>query len=145
MPSPRPSPVCTTRSRRRYSQPLNAPASPQLLPGRIRDMAHACDAGLLDPMPRQAYRAALAWLDSVPAQRPASVTGQPVFAQCDSNLANHLWDGHSVHLVDLETSGRGDRATELADFASTSPCGRTRASLLKPFLDRFDLHPGERA
>jgi hypothetical protein len=53
-------------------------------------MAYACNAGLLDPIPRQAYRAALAWLDSVSAERPASVTGQPVFAQCDPNLANHL-------------------------------------------------------
>jgi hypothetical protein len=94
-----------------------APGSPHLLPGRIRDMAHACNAGLLDPLPRQAYRAALAWLDSGWAEHPASVTGRPVFAQCDPNLANHLWDGHSVHLVDFETSGRGDRATELADFA----------------------------
>jgi hypothetical protein len=41
-----------------------APGLPQLLPGRIRDMARACDAGSLDPLPRQAYRAALAWLDS---------------------------------------------------------------------------------
>ena len=93
-----------------------APASPQLLPGRIRDMARACNADSLDPLPRQAHRAALAWLDSGWAERPAYITGQPVFAQCDPNLANHLWDGHSVHLVDFETSGRGDQATELADF-----------------------------
>jgi hypothetical protein len=67
-----------------------APGSPQLLPGRIRDMAYARNAELLDPLPRQAYRAALAWLDSGWAERLASVTEQPVFAQCDPNLANHL-------------------------------------------------------
>jgi thiamine kinase-like enzyme len=93
-----------------------APASPQLLPDRIRDMACACNAELLDPEPRQAYRAALAWLDSGEARTLASATVQPVFAQCDPNLANHLWNGHTVHLVDFETSRRGDRATELADF-----------------------------
>ena len=40
------------------------PGSPHLLRDRIRDMAHACNAELLDTLPRQAYRAALAWLDS---------------------------------------------------------------------------------
>ena len=72
-----------------------APGSPRLLPGWIRDMARACDARLLDPLPRQAYRAALAWLDSElgsglgsgGAECPASAAGPPVFAQGDPNLA----------------------------------------------------------
>jgi Phosphotransferase enzyme family len=121
-----------------------APGSPHLVPCRIRDMAHACNAGLLDPLPRQAYRAALAWLDSGWAERPGSVTGQPVFAQCDPNLANHLWDGNSVHLVDFETSGRGDRATELADFAEHITVWAHAGISAEAFLDRFDLNPGER-
>ena len=120
-----------------------APGSPKLLPDRTRDMAHACNAELLDPLPRQAYRAALAWLDSGWAERPA-VTGQPVFAQCDPNLANHLWDGHSVHLVDFETSGRGDRATELADFVEHITAWAHAGINAEAFLDRFDLNPGER-
>ena len=107
-------------------------------------MAHACNAELLDPLPRQAYQAALAWLDSGPAERPASVTGQPVFAQCDPNLANHLWDGHSVHLVDFETSGRGDQATELADFVEHITVWAHAGINAEAFLDRFDLNPGER-
>jgi aminoglycoside phosphotransferase (APT) family kinase protein len=120
-----------------------APGSPQLLPGRTRDMARACNAELLDPLPRQAYRGALAWLDSGWA-RPASVTGQPVFAQGDPNLANHLWDGNSVHLVDFETSGRGDRATELADFVEHITVWAHAGIDAEAFLDRFDLNPGER-
>jgi hypothetical protein len=79
-------------------------------------MARACDPDSLDPLPRQAYRAALAWLDTRWTEHPARVTEHPVFAQCDPNLANHLWDGHRVHLVDFESSGRGNRTTELADF-----------------------------
>ena len=90
-------------------------------------MAYACNAELLDALPRQAYRAALAWLGSGWADHSASVTGQLVFAQCDPNLANHLWDGHSVHLVDFEASGRGDRATELADWAPAATSHRERA------------------
>jgi hypothetical protein len=81
--------------------------APQLLPDRIRDMARACDAGLLEPPPRQAYRAALGWLDSRWIERAAGAARQPVFAQCDPNLANHLWDGHSVHLVDFVICAAG--------------------------------------
>jgi hypothetical protein len=62
-----------------------APGSLHLIPGRTRDMAYACNAELLDPLPRQAYWAALAWLDSGWTERPASVAGQTVFAQCDPN------------------------------------------------------------
>jgi hypothetical protein len=145
MPSPRPSAVCITRSRRQYSETVDrAPGSPQLLPGRTRDLAHACNAELLDPLPRQACRAALAWLDSGWAERPASVAGQPVFAQGDPNLANHLWNGHGVHLVDFETSGRGDRATELADFVEHITVWAHAGINAEAFLDRFDLRPGER-
>jgi hypothetical protein len=121
-----------------------APGLPQLLPGRIRDMARACDAGSLDPLPRQAYRAALAWLDSGGAGSPASTGGRPVFAQGDPNLANHLWDSHRVHLVDFEASGRGDRATELADFVEHVTVWAHAGIDAEAFLDRFDLHPGER-
>jgi hypothetical protein len=121
-----------------------APGSPQLLPGRVRQMACACDAELLGPLPRRAYRAALAWLDSGSGGRAASVTGRPVFAQCDPNLANHLWDGHSVHLVDFEASGRGDRATELADFVEHVTVWAHAGIDAEAFLDRFDLDPGER-
>jgi hypothetical protein len=121
-----------------------APGSPQLLPDRIREMAYACSAELLDPLPRQAYQAALAWLDSGWAERPASLTGQPVFAQGDPNLANHLWDGRSVHLVDFEASGRGDQATELADFVEHVTVWAHAGIDAEAFLDRFDLNTGER-
>jgi hypothetical protein len=121
-----------------------APGSPRLLPDRIRDMARACDPDSLDPLPRQAYRAALAWLDSGWTERPAPVTGQPVFAQCDPNLANHLWDGHRVHLVDFEAAGRGGQATELADFVEHVTVWAHAGIDAGAFLDRFDLDPGER-
>ena len=121
-----------------------APGSPQLLPGRIREMAHACNAELLDPLPREAYWSALGWLDSGWAERPRSATGQPVFAQGDPNLANHLWDGDSVHLVDFEASGCGDRATELADFVEHVTVWAHAGISAEDFLDRFDVNPGER-
>jgi len=121
-----------------------APGSPRLLPDRIRDMARACHVNSLDLPPRQAYRAALTWLDSGWTQGPGSVTWAPVFAQGDPNLANHLWDGRGVHLVDFEASGRGDLATELADFTEHVTVWAHAGIDAQAFLDRFDLHPGER-
>jgi thiamine kinase-like enzyme len=107
-------------------------------------MAYACNAELLGSVPRWAYRAALAWLDSGGAERAASVTRQPVFAQGDPNLANHLWDGNSVRLVDFEASGRSDRATELADFVEHVVVWAHAGINAEAFLVRFDLSPGER-
>src|SRR4051794_32299866 len=42
--------------------------------------------------------------------------GDPVLGQGDSNLANFLWDGTEVRIVDFEDSGPSDRAFELADL-----------------------------
>lgn len=120
-----------------------APGSAQLLPDRIRDMARTCDAGLLEPLPRRAYRAALGWLDSGQAKRVVSVSGKPVFAQGDPNLANHLWDGGGVRLVDFEASGRGDQATELADFVEHVTVWAHAGIDADAFLKRFDLGRGE--
>ncbi|MBF6228505.1 hypothetical protein IU470_25785 [Nocardia abscessus] len=40
----------------------------------------------------------------------------PVFGSGDGNLANYLWDGSDVRVVDFEDSGRSDRAFELAEI-----------------------------
>jgi hypothetical protein len=121
-----------------------APGAPQLLPERIKVMACARNADLLDPLQRQAHRAALEWLDSGWAQDHALSTEQPVFAQRDPNLANHLWDGRDVHLVDFEASGRGDQATELADFVEHPTVWAHAGIDAATFLDHFDLNPAQR-
>jgi thiamine kinase-like enzyme len=36
-----------------------------------------------------------------------------VVAHGDPNLANYLWDGTRVRIVDFEDAGRGDRTVEL--------------------------------
>jgi hypothetical protein len=121
-----------------------APGDRQLLPERIRDMARAGNAALLDLRPRQAHLAALAWLDGAWGQDRFLSAGHPVFAQGDPNLANHLWDGHDVHLVDFEASGRGDQATELADFVEHPTVWAHAGIDAVAFLNHFDLNPGQR-
>jgi hypothetical protein len=61
-----------------------------------------------------AYDAALSWWDGPdPAmlRTPPAVT---VLGHRDPNLANYLWDGRRVRVVDLEDARASDPATELA-------------------------------
>lgn len=54
------------------------------------------------------------WLDG---WRPGPAGARPAFGAGDGNLANFLWDGTRVRIVDFEDSGRSDRAFELAELA----------------------------
>lgn len=47
-------------------------------------------------------------------------------------------------MVDFEDSGRGDQATELADFVEHVTVWADAGINAEAFLDRFDLHPSER-
>jgi thiamine kinase-like enzyme len=67
-----------------------------------------------DPLVRRAAASAAAWVDSGAMERHNSAGSTMVLGQGDSNLANFLWDGHRVRLVDFEDAGPSDRAFELA-------------------------------
>ena len=98
----------------------------------------------MDPLTCRAYRAALAWLTSGEMHDLGPEIKHPVFAHRDGNLANHLWDGRQVRLVDFEHSGRGDRAWELADFVEHLSVWAGAGIDAEAFLGRFDLSAGER-
>ncbi|MEU8223716.1 aminoglycoside phosphotransferase family protein [Kribbella sp. NPDC048915] len=83
--------------------------------------------------------AARAWLDDEsPDLTPID---DPVVAHGDPNLANYLWDGDRVRIVDFEDAGRGDRAIELANLVEhlswrqTDPTSLVRRFAVDP--DRF--------
>jgi Phosphotransferase enzyme family len=68
-----------------------------------------------EPLLTRAFGAVTDWvarpyLDAVFDAEPS-----PVFGLGDGNLANYLWDGTRIRIVDFEYSGRGDRAYELAE------------------------------
>jgi len=68
------------------------------------------DAGIL----AQAFEAAVAWWDG---PDPALLRTRPaatVLGHRDPNLANYLWDGERVRIVDFEDAAVSDPATELA-------------------------------
>jgi Phosphotransferase enzyme family len=100
----------------------------------------------VDPVVRDALAAARVFLDSGWVERCAAIgEPRPAFCLNDGNLANYLWDGASVRVVDMENAGRLDRAFDLADFVEhISP--RLQAGIrAEELLDRFDLRADERA
>jgi Phosphotransferase enzyme family len=103
------------------------------------DGARAPGGGL----PRAAFDAGMRWSGQAadPQPEPHSV----VFGQGDGNLANYLWDGEQVHLVDFEDSGRSDRAYELAAFAEHLSVWHDAGVETGALLGRFELTKAESA
>jgi Ser/Thr protein kinase RdoA (MazF antagonist) len=91
---------------------------------------------------RAALDAALRWL-ALAAEPTGPFT--PVFGQSDGNLANLLWDGERVRLVDFEDSGRSDRAFELASLTEHISVWHDNGIDAAALLGRFDLSAAESA
>jgi aminoglycoside phosphotransferase (APT) family kinase protein len=69
--------------------------------------------------------------------------GDPVLGQGDSNLANFLWDGTEVRIVDFEDSGPSDRAFELADLVEHISAWSDAGLPAEGLLGSFDLTAAE--
>ncbi|MFF7247089.1 phosphotransferase family protein [Embleya sp. NPDC008237] len=69
-----------------------------------------------DPLVARAFESGCAWLSAWHTPPEPGPGIRPVFGLSDGNLANYLWDGTRVRLVDFEISGRSDRAFELAEL-----------------------------
>lgn len=68
-----------------------------------------------------------------------------VFGAGDGNLANYLWDGSRVRIVDFEDSGSSDRAFELAEITEHVGAWVDRPLDVASFLARSDLTAAESA
>jgi thiamine kinase-like enzyme len=71
--------------------------------------------------------------------------GTPVFGTGDGNLANYLWNGTSIGVIDFEYSGRSDRAFELAEVVEHISVWRNDAAGMTAVLERFELTADEAA
>lgn len=98
-----------------------------------------------DPLVCRARAAAGAWLDSGAAGRHCPAGSDAVLGQGDPNLANFLWDGRQVRLVDFEDSGPSDRAFELALLVEHVSAWSDASLDADAFLALFDLATPERA
>lgn len=68
-----------------------------------------------------------------------------VLGRGDPSLANILWDGAELTLLDFEYSGWTDPAYELADLLEHPESRATPDLTWNNFVDRFDLDPDARA
>jgi hypothetical protein len=117
-----------------------------------------------DPVIKRAISAGLSWLtwavgeagwlasrDSYADPGSAGTRGTgwvrlaPVFGQGDGNLANFLWDGERVRMVDFEDSGVADRAFELAVFIEHVSVWSAIGLDADEFIRAFELTAPERA
>jgi hypothetical protein len=106
---------------------------------------HNLDA--FDDTVRQASAAATRFATSAWATNVAKIGGTPrqVFGQVDGNLANFLWDGTVVRLVDFEDSGSSDPTFELANLLEHITVIHQAGLDPERVIARFTLTPAERA
>jgi aminoglycoside phosphotransferase (APT) family kinase protein len=114
---------------------------------RVRSMAGQAAArpGPDGQLAEQALRAGTAWLAGAVLDRHRAPGEDAVLGQGDPNLANFLWDGALMRIVDFEDSGVSDRAFELAvlvEHLSVRPDARLDT---EAFLAGFSLTRPERS
>ncbi|MFC1437142.1 phosphotransferase [Streptacidiphilus sp. N1-10] len=86
--------------------------------------------------------AGLAWLARSDLET-SKLAVPMVFGPGDGNLANYLWDGNRVQVVDFEDSGRSDRAFELAEITEHVSSWVGPPLDVSSFLAHFDLTAAE--
>ncbi|MEU4039877.1 phosphotransferase family protein [Streptomyces collinus] len=94
---------------------------------------------------RRAMEAGLGSVAHSGLEADASQEVPEVFGPGDGNLANYLWDGTRVQVVDFEDSGRSDRAFELAEITEHVGSWVETPLDAPAFLGQFDLSPAEAA
>lgn len=91
----------------------------------------------------QAVAAGMRWFQQSGLETAGEPDAPPIFGQADGNLANFLWDGTQVRVVDFEDSGRSDRAYELADVVEHVSVWVDSEFDIARFLGFFDLAGAE--
>ncbi|MFJ3173460.1 phosphotransferase family protein [Streptomyces roseus] len=87
----------------------------------------------------------LDWLARSDLEQAAPPDVPQVFGPGDGNLANYLWDGSRVRVVDFEESGLSDRPFELAEITEHVAGWVDQPLDVEMFLSQFDLSATERA
>jgi aminoglycoside phosphotransferase (APT) family kinase protein len=86
----------------------------------------------------RAYDAALDWWRGSDPGLLAAAPGTTVIGHGDANLANYLWDGRRIRIVDFEDAGWSDPATEVAILLEHASARRTDVEALSA---RFAVDP----
>jgi Phosphotransferase enzyme family len=100
-------------------------------------------AGSATSVARTAFAAAVEWLGRPEPERMAGAEQEPVLGTGDGNLANYLWDGQRVQIVDFEYSGGSDRVFELAEIAEHISARVSGIDITSSLLSHFELTAAE--
>jgi thiamine kinase-like enzyme len=85
----------------------------------------------------------MTWLDASASRWNHDPDLPPVLGQADGNLANFLWDGARIVIVDFEESGRSDIPFELAELVEHVGSWVDTDFETDAFLAHFPLETGE--
>jgi len=94
--------------------------------------------GRPDGVAGTAYDAAMDLVTGPELAELAREEPPPVLGHSDPNLANYLWDGARIWVVDFEDAGRSDVAYELATLVEHMAARETDWTA---FCARFDVDP----
>jgi Ser/Thr protein kinase RdoA (MazF antagonist) len=124
-----------------------AQSNPEAFTGQVRQGLAAGGHRRLgqDRVGRRAAVVAAAWLEGGAISRQTLPGRDAVFGHGDANLANFLWDGRRVRLVDFEDSGPSDRAFELAILVEHLSAWPDAGLDSGAFVSSFGLTAAERA
>jgi len=124
-----------------------AQSNPEAFTGQIRQSLAAGGHHRLgqDPVVRRAAAVAAGWLEGAVIGRQTLPGCDAVFGHGDANLANFLWDGRRVRLVDFEDCGPSDRAFELAILIEHLSAWSDARLDSGAFVALFELTAAERA
>jgi hypothetical protein len=98
-----------------------------------------------DPVVARAFDEVTGWVARPRLDEVFAAELTPVFGLGDGNLANYLWDGDRVRVVDFEYSGRSDRAYELAEVVEHISVWVDDGLDASALLSRFELTSAETA
>ena len=120
--------------------------NPVAFTDQVAGMLGAVGPALGDvPAAALALAQARAWFDGAAADRLRCPGERVVLGHGDPCLANYLWDGALVRLIDFEDSGPSDRAFELAILTEHLSAWFDSGLDAGGFLARFDLTRAEQA
>jgi Ser/Thr protein kinase RdoA (MazF antagonist) len=114
---------------------------------QVGEWAAAPSAPVTDPTVLSALARGSAWLALAEISGTSIVrsAAQRVLGHGEADLANFLWDGELVRIVDFDGAGISDRAFELAMLAEHVSAWRDGGLDADRFVGDFDLSLPERA
>jgi Ser/Thr protein kinase RdoA (MazF antagonist) len=113
----------------------------------VRGWAAEPSGPVTDRTVQDALAQGSAWLARAEISSTSTVRSPTprVLGHGDADLANFLWDGELVRIVDFEGAGVSERAFELAMLVEHVSAWRDGGLDADRFIDEFDLSAAERA